>query len=124
MPKISGAEMEIMKIIWNYENPLTSKQIMSFIPNNQWKTTTILTLLSRLVEKGFLKSERQGRNYLYSYIISDKEYKKRCSKKFINEFYQGSFKNFFATLYADNEISQEDLEELRDMLNKRGNNEV
>ena len=124
MPKISGAEMEIMKIIWNYENPLTSKKIMSFIPNNQWKTTTILTLLSRLVEKGFLKAERQGRNYLYSYIISDKEYKKRCSKKFINEFYQGSFKNFFATLYADNEISQEDLEELRDMLNKRGNNEV
>lgn len=124
MPKISGAEMEIMKIIWNYENPLTSKQIMAFIPNNQWKTTTILTLLSRLVEKGFLKAERQGRNYLYSYIISDKEYKKRCSKKFINEFYQGSFKNFFATLYADNEISQEDLEELRDMLNKRGNNEV
>lgn len=124
MPKISGAEMEIMKIIWNYENPLTSKQIMAFIPNNQWKTTTILTLLSRLVEKGFLKAERQGRNYLYSYIISDKEYKKRCSKKFINEFYQGSFKNFFATLYADNEISQEDLEELRDMLNKRGDNEV
>ena len=124
MPKISGAEMEIMKIIWNYENPLTSKQIMSFIPNNQWKTTTILTLLSRLVEKGFLKAERQGRNYLYSYIISDKEYKKRCSKKFINEFYQGSFKNFFATLYADNEISQEDLEELRDMLNKREDNEV
>ena len=49
MQKISDAEMEIMKIIWNYENPLTSKQIISFIPNNTWKTTTVLTLLSRLI---------------------------------------------------------------------------
>ncbi|MCI9355220.1 MAG: BlaI/MecI/CopY family transcriptional regulator [Firmicutes bacterium] len=119
MQKISEAEMELMKIIWNYKNPLTSKQIISFIPNNQWKNTTVLTLLSRLIEKGFLKAERQGRNYLYSYVISHKEYKKLCSKNFINEFYQGSIKNFFATLYADNEISQEDLKELREMLNKK-----
>lgn len=119
MQKISEAEMEIMKIVWNYENPLTSKQIMSFIPNNTWKTTTVLTLLSRLIEKGFLKTERKGRNYLYSYVISNKEYKKMCSKKFINEFYKGSFKNFFAALYDDNEISEEDLKELREMLNKK-----
>lgn len=120
MPKISDAEMEIMKIIWNNKNPLTSKQIMALIPNNPWKITTILTLLSRLVDKGFLKAERQGRNYLYSYVLSHKEYSKLCSQKFINEFYQGSFKNFFATLYADNEISQEDLDELRELLHKKG----
>ncbi|NDO47822.1 BlaI/MecI/CopY family transcriptional regulator [Clostridium sp. MD294] len=119
MPKISDAEMEIMKIIWNNNNPLTSKQIIELIPNNQWKTTTVLTLLSRLVDKGFLKAERKGRNHLYSYILSYKEYSKLCSKKLINKFYQGSFKNFFAALYADNEISQEDLYELREMLNKR-----
>ena len=119
MQKISDAEMEIMKIIWNYENPLTSKQIISFIPNNTWKTTTVLTLLSRLIEKGFLKAERQGRNYLYSYVISNKEYNKLCSKKFINEVYKGSFKNFFTALYDDNEISEEDLNELREMLNKK-----
>ena len=89
MPKISDAEMEIMKVIWNNKNPLTSKQIIALISNNQWKTTTVLTLLSRLVDKGFLKTERQGRNYLYSYILSHKEYNKLCSKKFINEFYQG-----------------------------------
>ena len=112
MQKISDAEMEIMKIIWNYENPLTSKQIISFIPNNTWKTTTVLTLLSRLIEKGFLKAERQGRNYLYSYVISNKEYNKLCSKKC-------SFKNFFTALYDDNEISEEDLNELREMLNKK-----
>ena len=119
MPKISDAEMEIMKVIWNNKNPLTSKQIIALISNNQWKTTTVLTLLSRLVDKGFLKTARQGRNYLYSYILSHKEYNKLCSKKFINEFYQGSFKNFFTALYADNEISQEDLEELREMLYKK-----
>ena len=49
-------------------------------------------------------------------MISNKEYNKLCSKKFINEFYKGSFKNFFTALYDDNEISEEDLNELREML--------
>lgn len=119
MQKISQAEMEIMNIIWNNKNPLTSNEIMTLIPNNQWKTTTVLTLISRLVEKGFLKVEKKWRNHLYSYIISENEYKKICSKSFLNEFYQGSIKNFFSTLYSDGEISQNDLDELKSILDKR-----
>ena len=75
MQKISGAEMAIMEVIWNHKNPLTSKEIMELIPNNSWKTTTVSTLISRLVEKGFLNAEKNGRQYLYRFLISKKDYK-------------------------------------------------
>ena len=55
MQRISDAEMELMQVIWNNENPLTSREVMELLPNNQWKPTTILTMLSRLMEKGFLQ---------------------------------------------------------------------
>ncbi|MEA5083497.1 MAG: BlaI/MecI/CopY family transcriptional regulator [Lachnospiraceae bacterium] len=119
MRKMSESEREIMKIIWAHKNPLTNKAIISFIPNNQWKVTTVLTLITRLIDKGFLKVEKKGRISLYSYIVSEDEYRTMCSKKFLDEFYQGSFKNFFAALYSADEISQSDFDKLREILDKR-----
>ena len=118
MQKISEAEMEIMNIIWNYDSGMKSKDIMEVIPNKQWKITTVLTLISRLIDKGFLKAEKNGRGKIYSSVISEKEYKKMCSKNFLNEFYEGSAKNFFAALFEDNEISEKDLEELKSILER------
>lgn len=116
MTKISDAEMELMSIIWKYKKPLTSKEIMAHLKENTWKTTTVLTLLSRLVEKGYLSTQKNGRAYLYNYTITKNEYKKQCAKSFLDEFYKGSVKNFFVALYEDDEISKEDLEELKALL--------
>ena len=119
MQKISEAEMELMEIIWNHENPMTSKEIMEFIPENQWKPTTVLTLLSRLMEKGFLAAERKGRSHQYSWVVSEEEYKRQCGKSFLQKFYEGSAKNFFAALCDDGELNEKDLEELREILRKK-----
>ncbi|WP_312047449.1 BlaI/MecI/CopY family transcriptional regulator [Anaerotignum sp.] len=119
MRKMSESEMEVMQVVWGHKNPLTNKEIISLIPNNQWKVTTVLTLISRLIDKGFLKVAKEGRVSLYSYIVSEDEYRRMCSKNFLDEFYQGSFKNFFAALYSADELSQEDFDELREILDKR-----
>jgi len=116
MQRISEAEMNVMEVIWNHKQPMTSNEIMSFLQNKQWKLTTVLTLLSRLTAKGFLKSQRKGRFNLYSSIISKDDYKIISSKNFLNEFYQSSIKNFFAALYSQGEISQDDLEQLKAFL--------
>lgn len=122
MQKISESEMEIMNIIWKCGRGLSSKEIMEAIPEKQWKITTVLTLISRLADKGFLKSEKNGRGNIYYSTVSEKEYRKMCSKSFLNEFYEGSLKNFFAALYDDNEISDNDLEELKAILERGEHN--
>lgn len=119
MQKISDAEMKVMRIIWEHKNPMSSAEIISFLYDSEWKLTTVLTLLSRLTDKGFLKSEKKGRINIYTSIISKNEYKKMHSKNFLNEFYQGSIKSFFATLYSGGEISDNDLNELRALFDKK-----
>lgn len=118
--QISDAEMEVMEIIWSSNNPITSNEIFEKFPEGKWKLTTILTLASRLIEKGVLMSEKIGRNHHYRPVISKSEYKRMRTKGFLKEFHQGSIKNFFAALYCEGEISDEDLNELKDLLDKRG----
>lgn len=120
MQRISEAEMELMQVIWNNKNPLTSREVMELLPNNPWKPTTILTMLSRLIEKGFLHAEKHGRQHLYSYLVSESEYRKGCGRDFLKKFYKGSAKNFFAALFDDGELSAEELAELRELLRQKG----
>ena len=120
MQKISDSEMEIMNILWKNDRGMSGKEIMESIPEKQWKITTVLTLISRLADKGFVKSEKNGRGNIYYSAVSEKEYRKMCSKSFLNEFYEGSLKNFFAALYDDNEISKDDIEELKSILERGG----
>ena len=60
--RLPDAEFEIMKIIWNSTPPVTTAQIMEKLGNEKdWNPQTVLTMLVRLIEKGFLTSERAGR---------------------------------------------------------------
>ncbi len=117
MNKITSAEMSIMEIIWKSKSPLSAKQIMSALPQSKWKTTTVLTLLSRLVEKGFLAVGKNGRSQTFCQLISKAEYKKLCTVDFLSEVHQGSVKNFFAALYDGGELTQGDIDELKELLN-------
>ncbi|MBJ8349241.1 CopY/TcrY family copper transport repressor [Streptococcus zalophi] len=71
MKSISDAEWEVMRIIWTYHET-TSKEIINVLgPKKGWSTSTIKTLLARLVEKELVSSYRQGKHYVYSSLISE-----------------------------------------------------
>ncbi len=112
--KISEAEMEIMKIVWNSKGEITTNDMLKLLPeDNSWKLTTVLTLASRLVDKGVLKAEKRGKTNYYTQAMSEEEYKQVHSKAFLEEMHRGSIKNFIATLYNGKEISKNDLQELK-----------
>ena len=73
--RLPDGEFTILKIIWQLPNPTTSAQIMEKLgEDNHWKPQTLLTVLARLTEKGFLESVRKGRERQYTAIISEDEY--------------------------------------------------
>lgn len=114
IPKISDAEMEIMRIVWAKEAPVTSNEILEKQPKDKdWKITTILTLTSRLMEKGILTSSKKGRAYCYFPLITESEYKKSQTKNFLESMYGGSIKSFIATLYDGENIDKDELEVLK-----------
>ena len=109
---IGEAELEIMKVIWKANKPITSLDIGKEVEAKGWKKTTIATFLTRLSEKGALSSEKKGKLYYYTPLITEKEYRKSQTRNLISALYNGSIKEFALSLFAE-EFSDDDIKELR-----------
>ena len=110
---IGDAELEIMKVIWNAKEPVTSLYIGKEVEDKAWKKTTIATFLTRLVDEGALSAEKQGKLYYYTPLITEKEYRKSQTKNLIKTLYNGSIRDFAAALFEEQKLSTEDIRELR-----------
>ena len=110
---ISDSELEVMKVIWNKNRPVTSLDIVEAFENKGWKKTTIGTFLTRLVEKGALSAEKQGKLYYYTPLISQKNYRMSQTKNLISNLYGGSIKDFAVSLFEEQSIYEEDIKELK-----------
>lgn len=117
--KISDAEYEIMKIIWDEEGEVTTACIIERLgEDNPWKHTTILTLAKRLVDKNVLSVRKEGRVNYYSPTISKDEYKSYQADDFIEDMYDGNVKSLIASLYDNKKIDKEDIKELKDWIRR------
>lgn len=123
VPGISDAEMEVMQIIWKKGEPVTSTELQTVLEasGKEWKINTILTFLARLTEKGILSAERKGRSNQYTALISEEEYKHYETLSFLNTVHGGSVKNFMAALFDGDELSREDISELREWFEEERN---
>ncbi len=110
--KISDSEMEIMKLIWAKDGPITSQELMKALAEKHWKPTTLLTFLSRLCEKGVLSFEKHGRSNLYFPIMKQEEYQEKETKEFMEQIHSGSVQSLFAALVKSKSVNREDLDEL------------
>ena len=119
--RLPDSELELMQIIWQKEPPVSRSDIEAVIKDSHaLAATTILTLLTRLCEKGFLQIEKQGRANVYTPLISQREYLASESRSLLDKLYGGSIKTF-ANALCDSGISKEELLELRKLLE---NNEL
>lgn len=117
--KIPDAELEIMMIIWDSIGGVTSEDIMSKLEGKKtWKRTTVLKFLSRLTERGFLSVEKKSKTNVYYPIIKQDDYLEYECKNFLEKICQNSVKKLVATLYSSNTISDDDLAELKEFIDK------
>ncbi|MBR3966335.1 MAG: BlaI/MecI/CopY family transcriptional regulator [Clostridia bacterium] len=116
---IGDAELEIMKVIWRAKEPITSLDIGKAVEDKDWKKTTIATFLARLVEKGALAAEKQGKLYYYTPLITEKEYKRSQTKKLISNLYDGSVRDFAVSFFKEQKLSEEDIKELKAIFDEK-----
>lgn len=113
MKKLPDSELEIMLIVWEYNRPVSRFEIEDKLGGDRkLSPTTVLSFLSRLQDKGFLDVRKDGKNNIYSAIISRESYMQTESKNILQKLYKNSVKNFLAALYDGNNLSEEDLREL------------
>jgi len=117
---IGDAELVIMKVIWKSKEPITTLEIGKEVKDKGWKKTTIATFLTRLVEKGALSADKQGKLYYYTPLITEKEYRKSQTKNLIKTLYNGSVKDFAVSFFEEQKLSDDDIRELRAIFEDKG----
>lgn len=113
--KISDAELEVMKVLWEARHELPVTVIREKLQERKgWEPTTIKTLVSRLAGKGVISQEKCGVFY-YKPLVTEQEYNDWVTNNLVDKVYQGNVKNLIAALVNSDGLTPEDLKELREM---------
>lgn len=117
--RLPDAEFDVMQTIWDQEPPVTTALLMEKMGAARgWKVQTVVTLLARLTERGFLRVERTGgRDRLFYPIITREKYLRMETESFMKHFHHGRVSSLIAAL-AGEKLSEEDLDELSDFIQK------
>ena len=119
--KIPDAELEVMKIVWNNDSPISTSKIKESCDEEKkksWSISTLQTLLNRLIERGFLETEKRGKERIYFPKIVEEEYLEFETKAFLKKVHRNSFSSLINTLYKSNEIDKSDIEDLYEWFKK------
>lgn len=103
IPHIPNAELQVMQVIWDAPVSLPVKQLIQEIQeeNPNWKTSTIRTLIDRLVAKGCLAIHLCDKVRYYTALINKQAYLREVTKKFLLQHYSGSVPQMFILLKGD-----------------------
>lgn len=117
--KLSDAEMDVMLAVWQNRPPVLRSDLEEQLKSHNWADTTVLTLLSKLVEKGYLSLERQGRRNLYTPLVSERDYRRWANRSFLGKMYQSSLRRMVASLVESSDLTDRDLQELEEFITEQ-----
>jgi predicted transcriptional regulator len=109
-----------MQVIWEQITPISGVRITSLLISvKSWKKQTVFTLLSRLVKKGFLSSEKQGKERYYQPLVNRDEYLTQETERFIKILHKSSITGLMNAIVSSNDISEDELFALSQWLDKK-----
>ncbi|GAA6407195.1 BlaI/MecI/CopY family transcriptional regulator [Blautia hominis] len=119
LPQISEAEFEVMKIVWKYAPINTNEITEKLLQTTAWSPKTIQTLIKRLVTKGVLSYEKQGRVFVYTPLVRESEYINQESDSFLDRYYDGDITSMLSSYLENDKLSEKEINSLRSLLSKR-----
>jgi len=117
--RLPDTEFNVMKVIWSLNSPITTNEITNKLADNTWKPQTLLTVLKRLGEKGFLNIIKDGKKHQYEVLITEDEYLESETGSFLKRYAGNSIGALVKTLYSEGELTKDDIDELRDILEQK-----
>lgn len=120
LPKISEAELEVMKVLWS-NSPLTANEVIHALEGDmEWKPKTIRTLLNRLVQKNAIAFHHDtGSVYAYYPLVSQDAYLEVETKSFLQRFYGAALKPLLVNFLKEEKLTSEEINELKRILDDK-----
>ena len=120
-PSISDAEWDVMNVVWSAGGPVTAGEVVDRLaPLKSWNPRTIKTLLNRLLKKGALAAEAEGKRYLYRARVSREQCVRAETRSFLSRVFAGAAGPMLAHFVSQVDLSPAEVEELRRLLDEKG----
>ncbi|MEC0275300.1 MULTISPECIES: penicillinase repressor BlaI [Peribacillus] len=119
IPSISESEWEIMNVLWDKAPQTANDIILSLQESTDWKPKTIRTLLDRLVQKDVVGVNKDQRVYTFYPLYSQEECQRAETESFIKRIYGGTMKSMLVQFIHEDTLSDDDINELRTILNEK-----
>lgn len=119
MELMTDCEQIVMKSVWDAGKDVSLQEIMKDLEGRFkkiWKRQTISTFLLHLIEKGYLRSYRQGRVFYYVPLVKEEDYKTEQTKSFLDFWFEGSSAAMLKAMVEKNQISAEALAEVKEFV--------
>lgn len=118
-PQVSDAEWEVMTVLWDSPPRTAAEVVEALSDRTTWAPKTIKTLLGRLVKKGALRFKEEGNRYLYRPVFPRERYVEEASKSFLDRVFGGKATPMLVHFVENAELSDEELRELRSILDRK-----
>ena len=111
--KLPDAEFDVMMAIWESDPPVNTAYLMEAVGRNHgWKAPTLISFLVRLEERGYIVSEKKGKERYYTPIAERAAYLRLTTEQFVRQYHGGSFVQMMDSLYNGKRLSESDIDEL------------
>lgn len=120
--QLTKAEMEIMNVLWERGEGMTTHEIIEEYPEPKPAYSTIATFLKILTNKGFIQSRKQeggGKTFVFTPTISREAYTNRVMKEVKSTFFGNSLKSMLSFFAKQEEVSEKDLQEIMEMIKNK-----
>jgi BlaI family penicillinase repressor len=120
LPRISESEWLVMQVLWS-KSPLTANEVVGELASKtKWKPKTIKTLINRLLRKGALRFNKEGRKYIYYPAVSESKCVRTETRSFLRRVYRGTMRPMLAAFLEDANLSADEIKELKKILVQKG----
>jgi BlaI family penicillinase repressor len=120
LPKISESEWLVMQVLWS-KGPLTANEVVEQLARKtKWNPRTVKTLINRLLKKGALNFQKQGRQYRYFAAVSESKCVRKETQSFVRRVYGGAVRPMLASFLEDTDLSPDEIKDLKKILDQKG----
>ena len=114
---ISAAESVVMKVLWLRKTPMATEDVIAALAHQEkWQTSTVKTLLNRLLKKGAVKAQLEGRRYLYSPLIAREQWLSDESTGLLDRLFGGRVAPLVAHFSQTRKLTKKDIADLKKLI--------
>jgi len=118
--QLGRVQLLIMQVLWDKQQA-TAREITDAISKQEAIAhSTVQTLLRGLEEKRAVDHKADGRTFVFFPLVKEKQFKDSATRDLVERVFAGDASNLMAHLLNDKKVSRKEIDQIREMINKRG----